>query len=389
MCIDRERRKDSPQASSEIWTEGVPPVKSKNDSNAKFLPDPHKIREAIVELASDSKRLDVAVAFIRPEWKSLLGNYLGTIRVICWLGNSATDPYAVESMRMQEGLLVKQREGLHTKVYLVPGVGSIVGSANLSSSALGSRVGHPQDEAAVLVTDQLLVKEIGNWFEALWKHSETKEISDADLAKAKEDFKKWPIPKVNTINSIPLLPDPMPEAITNLANRVRGLDLMDANRKYRNQINEMVAKKKLNRSDIVKLADLIASWTGHRGVYKTFETQPPTTILQGLRTLLDKHRVSKKGFKQSRSIHFYRDLQIPSMSLLLYWNRPDAYPPFNGKTERFLKDFKLTSTGMSGSSPVCYSTWLAFTVQLSSRLGLPWQGYIDRMVSLHYNSVKA
>lgn len=210
-------------------------MKNKNDSTAEFLPDPSSIREAIVELASDSKRLDVAVAFIRPEWESLLGNYLGTIRVICWLGNPATDPYAVESMRMREDLLVKQRDGLHTKMYLVPGVGAIVGSANLSSSALGSRVGHQQDEVAVLVTDQLLVKEIGIWFEERWNNSETKEISDADLAKAKEDFKKWPIPKLNTTNRIPLLPDPMPEAITNLANRVRGLDLMKENRKHRNR----------------------------------------------------------------------------------------------------------------------------------------------------------
>ena len=363
-------------------------MNSTNNSNAKFLPDPPSIREAIVGLASDSYGLDLAVAFIRPEWESLLGNFLGKKRVICWLSNPATDPYAVESMRMRDDLLVKQREGLHAKVYLAPGVGAIVGSANLSSSALGSRVGHQQDEAAVCVTDQLLVKEIGIWFDELWSHPETKEISNADLARAKEDFKKWPTQKVNTPNLIPSLPEPLPMEISDLAQQVQGIDLMQTFRREHDELNAMIAKPKLNRSDISKLADLIASWTGHRPVYKRFEAQPPAAVLRGLRTLLDEGRDIQERLQIIKENLLLPGLQIPSMSLLLYWNRPKAYPPFNGKTERFLKDFKMTSTGMSASSPACYLTWLGFAKLLQTRCPLPSVGHVDRMVSHYYDGLK-
>jgi hypothetical protein len=358
-----------------------------NNSNAKFLPDPPSLRKAIVELSSGTNRLDLAVAFVRPEWERLLGSYPGSIRVICWLGNPATDPYAVESMRVREDLLVKQREGLHTKVYLVPGVGAIVGSANLSCSALGGLVGHRQDEAAIRVTDQMIVKEIGIWFEELWNDPDTKEISDANLEKAKEDFKKWPIQKVNKLNQIPPLPEPLPVEITNLTQQVQGIDLMEEFRKEHDELSATIAKEKLHRSDISKLADLIASWTGHRAVYKTFETQPPARTLQGLRTLLDERIGIQERLQRIKEHSLLPGLQIPSMSLLLYWYRPDAYPPFNGKTKRFLKDFKMESPGMSASSPACYSTWLGFTDLLRTRLQLSSAGHIDRIVSLYYASV--
>src|SRR5579859_3261394 len=63
-----------------------------------------------------------------------------------------------------------------------------------------------------------------------------------------------------------------------------------------------------------------------------------------------------------------KGLQIPAMSLLLYWYRPDAYPPFNAKTKRFLKYLKMEGHGMSASSPACYSTWLEFAELLRTRL---------------------
>jgi hypothetical protein len=239
------------------------------------------------------------------------------------------------------------------------------------------------------VSDQLLVKEIGNWFDMLWQdHPQTTTISEADLEKAKEERKKWPFPIANTINPIPPLPEPMPVVIADLAKRVRGLNLMDEYREYHDQLIEMIAKPRLNRSDIKKLADLIASWTGHRAVYRTFETQPPARTLQGLRTLLDEGRDIYDRLKEIREKSLLRGFHIPSMSLLLYWYRPDAYPPFNAKTKRFLKDFRMASTGMSASSPACYSTWLGFADLLRIRLHLPSVGHVDRIVSRYYNSVQ-
>ena len=42
--------------------------------STEFLPNPAKIREAIHGLATKAKSLDLAVAFIGPEWQSLLTN---------------------------------------------------------------------------------------------------------------------------------------------------------------------------------------------------------------------------------------------------------------------------------------------------------------------------
>jgi PLD-like domain len=364
-------------------------VNSKNDSTAKFLPDPASIRQEIVSLASGSKTLDLAVAFIGPEWQRLLGNYLGPLRLMCWLTHPGTDPDAVRSLMMRKDTFVMQRTGLHTKVYLAPGVGAIVGSANLSQSALTDRGGLSQGEAAVSVSDQQLVKEIGNWFDMLWNDlPRTKAISHADLERAEKERKKWPLPVANTINSIPPLPEPMPKAITDLAKKAQGLNLMDEYCEYHNQLSELIAKPRLNRSEISQLADLIASWTGHRAVYKTFEMQPPAAILQGLRTLLDEGRDIYDRLHEIREKSLLRGFHIPSMSLLLYWYRPDAYPPFNAKTKRFLKDFKMASPGMSASSPACYSTWLGFADLMRVRLQLPTVGHVDRIVSCYYESLK-
>ena len=358
-------------------------------SYAKFLPNPASIRQEIVGLASSSKKLDLAVAFIGSEWQRLLGNYLGPIRLVCWLDHPGTDPDAVRSLMIRKDTLVMQRTGLHTKVYLAPGVGAIVGSANLSYSALADRVGLPQCEAAVCVTDQTIVKKIGNWFDLLWNDMpRTKSISNADLARAKKERKKWPIQIVNTTNPIPPLPEPLPEAITDLAKQVQKMNLLEEFSEYHDQLSELIAKPKLNRSEISQLADSIASWTGHRAVYKTFEMQPPAAILHGLRTLLDEGRDIYDRLQEIREKSLLRGFHIPSMSLLLYWYRPDLYPPFNVKTKRFLKDFKMASPGMSASSPACYSTWLGFADLLWTRLQLPSVGHIDRIVSRYYDSLK-
>jgi len=356
-----------------------------NNPKTRFLPDPSSIRNAVVELTSDSKKLDLAVAFIGSEWERLIGHYLGPIRLICWLTHPGTDPDAVRSLMSRKNTLVRQRTGLHTKVYLAPGVGAVVGSANLSRSALTERAGLPQCEAAVRVTGLTLVQEIGDWFDKLWQdHPQTTKISEADLEKAKKERKKWPFPP-NTINPIPPLPEPMPKAITEIAKQVGGIDLVASFHKKHDEINGMIAKSKLSRSDLSKLADLIASWTGHRPVYKTFEMQPPGRTLQGLRTLLDEKRDIYDRLQEIRKKSLLKGLHIPSMSLLLYWNRPDAYPPFNAKTKRFLGDFKMESSGMSASSPACYSTWLEFADLLRARLNLPTTGHIDRLVTRYYD----
>lgn len=153
----------------QVLVERASPVSDMSKSKTEFLPDPSSIRKAVVGLSSDCKRLDLAVAFIGSEWERLIGNYFGPIRLICWLTHPGTDPDAVRSLMLRKGTQVRQRTGLHTKVYLAPELGAVVGSANLSHSALAERRGLPQCEAAVRVSDELLVKEIGNWFDSSGK----------------------------------------------------------------------------------------------------------------------------------------------------------------------------------------------------------------------------
>jgi hypothetical protein len=364
-------------------------VKSTNETNATFLPNPAAIRQAIHGLATDSKRLDLAVAFIGPEWQRLLGNYLGPIRVICWLSHPATDPDAVKLLMTRKDAVVMQRTGLHTKVYLAPGVGAIVGSANLSHPALADRAGLPQCEAGVRVTDQTLVKEIGNWFNLLWKDlPRTKTISEADLESAKKERKKWPIQVANTTNPIPPLPKKLPLVITTLAKQVQGIDLMEEFRQKHEELSATIAKPRLHRADISKLADLLASWTGHRPIYKRFEAQPAAIVLRGLRTLFDEGKDVRDRLQEIKEKRLLKGLRIPAMSLLLYWYRPDAYPPFDRKTKTFLKYMKIEDRGMSASSPACYSTWLEFAELLRTRLQLPSVGHVDRVVSRCYGKIK-
>src|SRR5438445_7056559 len=38
--------------------------------------------------------------------------------------------------------------------------------------------------------------------------------------------------------------------------------------------------------------------------------------------------------------------------------RPEKYPPYNWRTQRFLRDFGLLESGASNASPVAYGLWL-------------------------------
>lgn len=351
-----------------------------------FLPNPGAIRREIHHLASASKRLDLAVAFIGPEWQRLLANFAGPVRAVCWLTHPATDPDAVKSLSDRKHSVVKQRNGLHTKVYLAPGTGVIVGSANLSEPALTEVVGIPRCEAAIAVYDRKKVEEIERWFNSLWiDRPQTRTISEADLKRAKEERKKWPVKIVHTVNPVKPPPDKLPLLVKRIAKQVESKDLFQSVAQYRKQLTSTIARSTLAASDVSKLADTLASWTKHRAIYKNFENQRPGVVLLGLRTLLDESVDIHERLRLIQKKKLLKGLRIPAISLLLYWWRPDSYPPFNIKTEAFLRDFKMKSRGMSASSPACYSTWLGFADLLRARLQLPTVGHIDRLVSRYYD----
>jgi hypothetical protein len=359
-------------------------------ADSKFLPNPGAIRREIHYLASASKRLDLAVAFIGPEWQRLLSNFAGPIRAVCWLNHPATDPDAVKLLISRHNAAVKQRNGLHTKVYLAPGNGAIVGSANLSHPALTEKIGIPQCEAALAVYDRKRVEEIGKWFNSLWgDRPQTRGISEADLERAKKERKKWPVKMVHTVNPVEPPPEKLPPLLRKLARQVEGVDLLKQFGKRHDQIAEMIAKPILAHSDVSTLANLLASWTKHRAIYRRFERQPVKSIQQGLRTLFDEGMDIHERLSFIKKRKLLKGLRIPAMSLLLYWWRPDSYPPFAIKTEQFLVDFNMASRGMSASSPACYATWLMFADVLRTRLNLPTVGHIDRLVTLYYDRYKS
>ena len=103
-------------------------------ASPRFLGTPATIRGAVGDLAR-SKRLDLAVGFIGQDWRDVVADFRGTLRVVCWLSSTNTNPRAVRQM-LAAGVRVRQRDGMHAKVYYGPGVGAVVGSANLSRPAL-------------------------------------------------------------------------------------------------------------------------------------------------------------------------------------------------------------------------------------------------------------
>jgi hypothetical protein len=329
--------------------------------STEFLPNPAKIREAIHELAK-AKSLDLAVAFIGSEWQSLLTNYRGPIRAICWLTHPATNPDAVKSLMNRKSTSVKQRNGLHTKVYLAPGVGAVVGSANLSRPALTDLVEAPQCEAAVLVLEPKLVAEMSKWFALLWNdHLHTTKITDSNLERAREERKKFPMRLPHTVNAVPPPPEVLPQWMIRMAKEVRKIPLEKKFKKYRDQLQSLVSKQSLSPRDVAKLADTLAGWTKHRAAYRNFEKNSRKKTLEGLIMLVDgEGREIYERLREIKEKKLLKGLQIPAISLLLYWSRPDAYPPFNAKTKTFLEDSKMASPGMSSSSPACYATWLGF-----------------------------
>ncbi|MGH9426453.1 MAG: phospholipase D-like domain-containing protein, partial [Terriglobia bacterium] len=355
-----------------------------NVSAAEFLGGTAEIRRAIHKLTIPAKSLDLAVAFIGPEWQRLLANYSGTIRTVCWLKHPATDPDAVQAMMKRSGAEVKQRDGLHTKVYIAPGVGAVVGSANLSQPALTERGNSTQCEAAVVLTNQRLVRVVSEWFEALWRDQRrTKPITRENLEEAKKERKKWPF-RAHTTNPVPPLPDVLPPLMVKLAAKIGKVSLYKELHEYHKFISGL-SPETLSRSDVVGIVNYLTKWAKRRGAFRNFERQSLVKLRKGFVVLFDEGRDILTRLEQIEREGLMKGLRIRGISMLLYWWNPEQYPPFNAKTEKFLKGFRRASRGMSASSPACYVTWIEYAVLLQTRLHLGSVGHVDRLVAAYYD----
>ena len=356
-----------------------------------FLPDPTKIRECLVKELGKSVSLDAAVAFIGRDWSDIIGIFSGPIRVVCWLSSTNTNPYAVEQMMGRENICVHQLPAMHAKVYILEGEPTrcIVGSANLTSAALSEENASGQYEAGVSVRDKQRVNIIRRWFEELW--DEAKPISPSDLQSAKKQWERARIRKkgsakrkasasvsqdVGSVFPVGWKPQ---RNLLKLADEVREEDFSDFD-KYRNVLSRIVENGR--RRDVEEIIKFVAEWTSHEGTYRPALSEPRVRIRNAFKVLFDhSHSIeSRLQDLDGNGVYKIPGFGLASLTMILYWRVPTEYPPFNRRTQLFLKDFRFEGYIPKTLRPKQFGKWIAFAQELSVRLQLPSTGHVDRLV---------
>ena len=356
----------------------------------KFLSNPAKIRQHLVRALDSSESLDASVAFVGRDWADIIGTFSGPVRLICWLSSTNTNPHAIEQMMARENICVQHLPAMHAKVYLLGSQPTrcIVGSANLTESALSADNASGQHEAAIEVQDEGTTRTIKHWFEDLWK-KKAQPISQADLRSAKKAWKKARSNSPNSGNkgsqhkieaSALLAADwKPPRALVDLANKVRNEDL-SRDKKHKRVLSRVVRRGE--GADLVELIRLVAEWTGHEGKYRPALKERPDRIRGAFRTLFDHSRSVNSRLRDLDANGAWKinGFGLASLTMILHWRFPGEYPPFNRRTKRFLKDFEFENIVPRTLSPSQYAKWIAFAQELSARLNLPSSGHIDRIV---------
>ena len=356
-----------------------------------FLPNPAKIRKCLVQQLGKSVSLDAAVAFIGRDWADIIGTFSGPIRVVCWLSSTNTNPYAVEQMMSRENICVHQLPAMHARVYILEGEPTrcVVGSENLTSAALSEENASGQYEAGVNVRDRRKVNIIRSWFEELW--DEASPISPFDLESAKKQWelarsKKKDSDKRKTsagasqdVGSVFPVNWKSKRELLNLANDVRTEDFSDLD-KYTSTLSRIVENGR--RRDVKELIEFVAEWTSHEGKYRPALNEPRGRIRKAFKVLFDHSRSieSRLHDLDSNGTCKIPGFGLASLTMILYWRVPTEYPPFNRRTQLFLKDFGFEGYIPKALSPTQFGKWIAFAQELSARLQLPSTGHVDRLV---------
>ena len=353
-----------------------------------FLSSPANIRQCLADALDIAGRLDAAVAFVGRDWADILGTFSSSIRLVCWLSSTNTNPYAIEQM-MRRGIEVRQLSSMHAKVYIFGGASPscIVGSANLSGAALSEEHASGQYEAAVEIRDRETVGKIARWFGDVWQEAES--ISADDLSAAKAAWKKFHPRRRNSKTTgtasktaasyIPanwVVSDQLAE----LADQVRDEDLSEFREKYQVVLRRVATQGR--SEDINELIKLVAEWTGHIGKFYPALEEPEERIRQAFTTLFDRGRPIEDRLKDlapggSCKLNGFG---LASLTVILSWRFPTEYLPFNRRTQRFLTDFGLNMVLPKALSPKQYGEWIALAQELSAWLRLPSAGHIDRLV---------
>lgn len=347
-----------------------------------FLETPTRIREEVGKLGK-APRMDLAVAFIGRDWRDSLADFRGKLRVVCWLSSTNTDPRAVRQMLTRKQTAVRQRDGMHAKVYLALGRGAVVGSANLSRQALAEIEQNGRDEAGVLVSDSRNVETVTRWFERLWTHESTRKILKGDIDRAVVAFDKAHAhgkggPGVKKSKKVENLPQQRRARLRYLADKVRDIDLarVDFHRVLRDVVPE-----RISRGRVIEIVDQFEDWVGRRFLFeRALVRRPLPRVRQALGRLFDEGRDVDERLRAAIRSRDLAPLGVSTLSLLLCWRAPWKYPPFNLRTRRFLRDFRLSARGASASSPLTYARWLDQAERIAQSLRLPTPGHVDRLV---------
>jgi hypothetical protein len=342
----------------------------------RFLGTPADIRRAIHSISTGASRFDAAVAFVGSEWEELLAGYQGRLRLVCWLSNTATDPRAVSQLTQRRLTTVRQWDGMHAKVYLAPRIGAVVASANLSRAGLDTSGLTVRDEAGLQIPPGPVLSTIERWFGALWRDEGTRRIEGRDIREALRRFfpGRRPPPRLRPRARR------LHTTLHRLADLVRDLDL---NRDIQHALFREFDPTRVGRGEVRELVDQLVEWAGRPWIYEPLLTAPLPQLRRGFVILFDEGREVEERLAEVRREEFLERLGIASLSILLYWWRPVRYPPFNVRTDRFLRDFQLEERGVNAASPTTYRRWMAHADGIALDYRLPTRGHVDRMVWEH------
>jgi hypothetical protein len=346
----------------------------------EFLESPNHIRHAVGRLATKTRRMDLAVAFVGPDWRDALANFNGNLRVLCWLSSTNTNPYAVRQLMKRPRTEVRQRNRMHAKVY-VADFAVVVGSANLSAKALSELEVSGQDEAAVLVKDRKTRNTIANWFRDLWDAPGTKRITNNDLRRAAEAYRKAHKARQPSRAG---------------SQRADGLSIRPARRRALAELARAARKQDvatefgwlkdirpqtLTTARLLRLVNKCDEWVGRRFLFeRAFLKHDRARVRRALVELFNESSNLVARLEKVINSGALTPLRVPTLSLLLSFFAPERYPPFDRRTNRFLKDFRLKKRGVSAASPTTYKRWLDYATELSQELDLPTPGHVDRIV---------
>ena len=113
----------------------------------------------------------------------------GPIQIVCDLFSGCVNPEEVKAIKNLPDAEVRNRGGLHSKVYLFDDA-VVVGSSNASLNGLCQTDDEHVDrfEANLLTDDEATIREISERFEQIWETSTA--VDDAALDEAKKLFKR-------------------------------------------------------------------------------------------------------------------------------------------------------------------------------------------------------